>query len=614
MEFRKDIQVLRGFSVLFVVFYHLEIPGFSSGLLGVDIFFVISGYLMAMLVDKGSVVDFYKRRLRRLAPAYFVTVGVTAVVCALITVPVDFNQVLDQSIYSLFFSNNIGFWQQSSYFQKSDFNPLLNLWSLGVEVQFYIIAPFLLALLRPRPILLGLVILASIVSCVLVVGISPKTAFFHLPFRVWEFLIGASVAWYFSNLTVKNKPNNAINYVFLATLCLILIIPVTPVNSIAVLSHPGLSAMATCVVTALIIANRLPAKFTDSHAGRSLVVLGKYSYSIYLVHFPVIVLFNYSAFNGTILGYSNYSELGLLLFTILVLSIVLHHGVEVRKWLVFRSPKPYALLILLGLGVSTSSVLNAGRFNDQQNLVFSAWTDRSSFRCGKLFRVLNPSKRFCKISPEISQAKGNVLLVGSSHADAIKTKFASVYSSAGYNVYFYVNNRPLLSNSVTVSSVVKDAVELGVSSVVLHYHDTAFDDKLINNISELSEQLDKLAVQLALLSPVPTYEYHVPKYLYSVSANASTIGAKSLEQQRQENQLFWNHADSAKWENITILETANFLCPERTCLRISESGRPLYYDGSHLTLTGSDYLKQLFKQLVAKLDTSIVVSEVNLKQ
>ena len=142
--FRTDLQVLRGIALILVFFYHLKIYGFSNGYLGVDIFFVLSGYLMMYLGCNCTTLDFYKRRLKRLLPAYFFTIIVTTFVVTIIVLPVDANQRFSRIWFDLIGSSNIAFWLENSYFDSTDFKPLLNLWSLGLEFQFYLIAPFLL--------------------------------------------------------------------------------------------------------------------------------------------------------------------------------------------------------------------------------------------------------------------------------------------------------------------------------------------------------------------------------------------------------------------------------------------------------------------------------------
>jgi peptidoglycan/LPS O-acetylase OafA/YrhL len=138
-NYRQDIQILRGVSILLVVFYHLRIPGFKNGFVGVDIFFVISGYLMAQLYYPDRKFDFFIRRAKRLMPAYLSTIFLTILIGFLTLIPSDFKQLLDQTKASLFLIPNLYFWSQDSYFTGTQFNPLLNLWSLGVEFQFYLI-------------------------------------------------------------------------------------------------------------------------------------------------------------------------------------------------------------------------------------------------------------------------------------------------------------------------------------------------------------------------------------------------------------------------------------------------------------------------------------------
>lgn len=194
-DYRGDIQIFRALAVSLVLLFHLGIPGFNSGFLGVDIFFVISGYLMQKLhrSDHGFA-GFYARRARRLLPAYFATVLATGIAAFFITLPMDFAQVTEQMLFSVPFSSNIGFWLHNSYFHKAHFNPLLHLWSLGVEIQFYLLFPIIALICRDRRWLLILILLGSLALCLGLVMISPKTAFFMMPARLWQFALGMLAA------------------------------------------------------------------------------------------------------------------------------------------------------------------------------------------------------------------------------------------------------------------------------------------------------------------------------------------------------------------------------------------------------------------------------------
>ena len=143
MGYRKDIQIIRGISVLLVVLYHFDIVWFKSGFLGVDVFFVVSGFLMAVLYDSTRKREFFIKRMKRLLPAYFVTVLAVLLLSIIIVSPNEYNSIIKQVVYASVFIPNIGYWLQGSYFSKNYFNPLLHLWSLGVEIQFYLFLPLL---------------------------------------------------------------------------------------------------------------------------------------------------------------------------------------------------------------------------------------------------------------------------------------------------------------------------------------------------------------------------------------------------------------------------------------------------------------------------------------
>ncbi len=302
MEIRNDIQLLRGLAVFMVVLFHLQTPWFSNGFLGVDIFFVISGYLMAKLYNKNTVIGFYKRRLDRLFSGYIVTILSSLAVGYFILIPVDLSQLLDQSVAASLFASNLFYWNQNSYFDKAAFNPLLNLWSLSLEVQFYVLVPFLYRGIRNRPWALFLIFLLSITSCFIVQAISPKTAFFMMPFRVWEFLIGAWVAWYpATNFPWLEHHKRFFQILLLSLLSAFpFLVDLKPDATGTILyGHPALPSLVITLLTGAVIRIGIPSKLTTKGIGWALSRSGDASYSIYLVHFPVIVLCNYIPFGGT---------------------------------------------------------------------------------------------------------------------------------------------------------------------------------------------------------------------------------------------------------------------------------------------------------------------------
>src|SRR5262249_19571335 len=160
---------------------HLFPKYVPAGFLGVDIFFVLSGYLMSSLYGglTRSTLDTYAlSRSRRILPAYFAVLALIVVAAFFIVLPHDYNDVAKHALYSIALIPNIGFWADGSYFDKSIFRPALHFWSLGVELQFYLLFPIVVLLQRRRPMVLLALACLSLVACLFVVGIRPRYAFF----------------------------------------------------------------------------------------------------------------------------------------------------------------------------------------------------------------------------------------------------------------------------------------------------------------------------------------------------------------------------------------------------------------------------------------------------
>lgn len=279
MVYRRDIQILRGIAILFVLLFHLQAPGAGSGFLGVDVFFVISGFLMSCLYAPHGVAQFFARRARRILPAYFLTILATFAAAVIVTAPPELANVTTQALYATLLAPNLGYWAANSYFSKDIFTPLLHLWSVGVEVQFYVLVPFIALVARRSRFVLLLAILASLTISFLAIGISPKTAFFMLPFRLWEFLLGfAAAAW----LTHNGQPVLRAAPLAWLAVAVLLAAPFLGVDGDAlspVTGHPGLAALAVCLATSVLLTVGLPGVLTRSWPGAWLETLGKYSYS-----------------------------------------------------------------------------------------------------------------------------------------------------------------------------------------------------------------------------------------------------------------------------------------------------------------------------------------------
>lgn len=588
MQKRNDIQILRALAVIFVVLFHLEVAGIESGFLGVDVFFVVSGFLMAILYKTGETKKFFERRAKRLLPAYFTTVVITLIASIFIVLPSELGQVATQSIYSLFFANNFGFWMQNSYFSKTDFNPLLHLWSLGVEIQFYLIVPLLVWFFRKSKIFLPLILIVSFLSCIFIVGISPKTSFFITPLRIWEFLIGFVVAYYLTNKgDIKTQKYQWLGLIGLIILCAIPFINVDGQSLNRLEAHPSFYALLVCFATSLILGCGLPKILQESHLGKFLAKIGDYSYSIYLVHFPIIVLYLYEPFSGTILYPENYVDKAILLGLIIVASILMHKYVETRR--INSVGKVYATsLVSIFVLVAATKLSPSIIYNQNDQNIFAGLKDRAVYRCGKIIRITNPSAISCKINSESFDQ--SVLLVGNSHADSIKQAFAEVASTHKMNTYFMVSNTPLMDSSVTPKTLINEAIKLDIRHIVLHYKSKSLKVDTLEDVLQLAE---KKGIKVDLILPVPEYEDSIPKLLYLNQF-------KSINKQKylSENSEYFEKINMLKnqYQIFLIYDVHTVLC-QSECAVKNVDNKPYYFDSHHLTLTGAQQLKPVFERI-----------------
>lgn len=593
MEFRQDIQILRGIAVLFVVLFHLEIAGLASGFLGVDVFFVVSGFLMAILYKEGEVKKFFERRAKRLLPAYFATVGLTFFASLFLVLPSELGQVATQSIYSVFFANNIGFWMQNSYFSKSDFNPLLHLWSLGVEIQFYLITPILVWFFRKSKFLLPIALIGSLALCIFIVGISPKTSFFMMPLRVWEFLIGFMIATYLTvNGNIKYKNLSSIGLLGFLTLIAIPFLKVDGESLNRIYGHPSLYALIVCIATGLVIAFGIPKSLIKSKLGKIVAQIGNYSYSIYLVHFPIIVLYLYEPFSGTKLYPESYVDKFILLILIVVASILMHKFVELRRYNKIAKVYLVSFLAIICLTGITKIVPNF--YSEQQQNIFYGVKDRDTYRCGKIIRITDPTAISCKLNSE--DHSNSVLLVGNSHADSIKKVFSSVMDKNQYNTYFLVTNTPMMGNDLPPNQIINEAIKNKISWIFLHYKSDSLD---LNKLDELIEIAASKNIKITVVLPVPMYEYtdyyesSIPRALYK-SKDSNLTYSQYLSMNKE--LIDTVKKLQGKFTNFNYIETAQAFCNQYCSISTGDK-KPYYFDDDHLTLTGAEILRPTFDSI-----------------
>ncbi|MDB5437812.1 MAG: acyltransferase [Caulobacteraceae bacterium] len=354
--------------MLAVVFRHFGVPGFSGGFVGVDVFFVISGFLITELLCREvisgdfSIARFYARRIRRIAPALTVMLAVTAAVSAILLLPDDLARFGRSLATAAFGASNFTFWREAGYFGgASTSRPLLHTWSLGVEEQFYLLYPWLLAAMVRRGRGLTLLILLMVGALSIAAAQwamatrHADPAFYLLPFRAGELLCGG---------VLSLAPQTRSRFVSSAGVVGLLLI----LLSIAVYSErtpfPGLAALVPCVGATLVIWARGSGPAGWLLSRRAPVVIGKMSYSLYLWHWPILVLAGYYALGG--LGWIPKAAL-----------IAASLGIAALSWRFVEAPARRfppilwrmvlafapALIVLAGLGLILSESHGfAGRF------------------------------------------------------------------------------------------------------------------------------------------------------------------------------------------------------------------------------------------------------------
>jgi len=416
MKFRKDIQGLRAIAVLFVFIFHLSNTYLPGGFVGVDMFFVISGFLVTSIVyskikeKKFSILAFYKSRIKRIVPAYLIMLFITSIIVSIVFVNTDSYTFRKALFWTLLFGSNSHFASLDNYFGNSSFeNPLLHTWTLGVEMQFYLVLPILLLLIKNTKVLIiFLLISVFVLLSYSTYGIfhgGTDLMYFSLLSRMPEFLIGSLAAIVnLENFPSIKKKANALSTLgaILVLLSAVLFSKDTP--------FPGFTSLIPCLGTLAILVSS-SSKINSYLSNNILVFIGEISYSLYLWHWPVMALFRY---------YKNsymFTPAEVIIVIILTLSTSLLSYYFVEK--IFRQQKGMKFLIPFGTitGVVVAMVLLVPKINLKFNNLPLNFTSPS-------FGLESHGPTFVKVEHfgDISnQSHANeTLFIGDSHALCMK--------------------------------------------------------------------------------------------------------------------------------------------------------------------------------------------------
>ena len=608
--YKPAIDGLRAIAVIVVILFHLKITGFSGGYVGVDIFFVISGYLITLMLsaeldlEKFSLKNFYVRRVRRLAPALLVMLLVVLLVAVLTLKPQELNSFGLSLLWQSVSMQNIFFLAEGEYFVNSDYKPLLHTWSLAVEEQFYFFWPLFLIFLsrfqfKGRVFLLCTAIAFSFVMNLVFIALSPKASFFLAPTRAWQLAAGGLVALFEIRGVIRRALDVKV-YTFFGAGGLALV-GYSVVFLIDTNRFPGYLALVPSMGAMFLIlsANDLNNPIGAVLSARPIVLLGKVSYPLYLWHWPAIVAMRHFTAEPT---WESYSVVTLVT---LLLSVATYRYIEMpirsKKWL-SKTPHlvgfvggGFALLTAVGFHIWASDGASYRYEPAVRRFLVAPLQGRNS-RCGIVFKALNPRDSVCTLRAE-ANATQRVLLWGNSHADQWSGLFLSLASESGTALYLNSRNcRVTPDHDFCGSRIQKSILDFvesqHVTDVVLASTgygsygvlDSTFEEDLKFVVGRLHE----MRVRVWLVIDIPISDELNPVLSFERNPESPKLGSVRVEEymvtKLREKRLFESLVEI--YPGVRIIDPSVSLCDSKYCY----GGRDAviwYKDGGHLTDAGA---------------------------
>jgi peptidoglycan/LPS O-acetylase OafA/YrhL len=609
MKYRADIDGLRAIAVLAVVIFHIHglLPG---GFVGVDIFFVISGYLIGglILTDLSgvgfSLSQFYERRIRRIFPALFAMLAACAAVawfCLYPTALVDFAKSAAAVALS---GSNLYFWKTSDYFAGlAQSKPLLHTWSLGVEEQFYIVFPLVLIAARrfaPGRSRLILIVLAAVsVAASQATLLRSTSAAFYLPYsRAFELLIGSLVAAgaypTLSNRVVREAV--ALAGAVLMAWSLITMRADAP--------FPGMAALAPCLGAAMLIAAGRDGQTLPNLvlAAPPLVFIGLISYSLYLWHWPALVL---APHLFGLLEFSLWQKV-----TAVCAAFVL---ATLTWWLVERPFRRLpanrlavftaAILVVAAVvGLAASVILGKGfpaRFSPEVARLASYLGEPHDdyFRSGDCF--INNGRTYRDFKPRLCVQRrpdrSNLLLVGDSFGGHLWRGLSRALPTVNVMQVTAIGCKPTIRPAP--GQTAPECLKL-INDVYTRYLPRDGDVLVLAaswNVSDLPALADSLAwarvhgVGVIVVGPPPTYNGDLP-WLLATEVRMHRPGLAAAAQTVKTRDIDRRLSELAAAEGAQYASEVQALCTEQDCRRVTPGGAPMQFDAGHLTREGTDYV------------------------
>jgi len=611
LKHRTDIDGLRGLAVLAVFAGHLGLSAVPGGFVGVDVFFVISGFVIAQVVARRqaegtfSLIDFWERRTRRLLPAVLVVIAATTAMACFHMFPDELTRFAGSSLSTLGFAANLWFWRTIDYFAAPpDMHPLLHAWSLGVEEQFYILFPLvMLAAWRWLPRLVKpLLGVAALVSFGVGVWLARDhvSAGFYLPVgRAWELLLGVLLALGAIPTPKDRRVRSGMGLVGLGLVLWSMATyqPWTPM--------PGLAAVAPCLGALMLLAAGEDTPTGVLFSTPPLRFYGFISYSLYLWHWPLI------SFQRMLFGEQVGMPAAMAVFALAVLLAALSWRFVETPVRDRRDGLPTGRFYLVALAATLlvaapAAVILAtgglpGRFSPKVHAIAASAerTARRNEAC--LPNPDGPLTAWPAGCLDRAADRPNWLLMGDSHANHLWHGLARAHPEAN-----------LMQATVSGCRLTRTPAE-GASAQCRRLIAVLFDEELTRRppqrvylaglwrpgdeaaVAETLAWLKARRIEVLLIGPAPTYEQSLPRLL----ALAEHLGQPDLPGRRRlrdADAMEPVMARVAREGGVPYLSVMAAVCPARQCRATTPDGSPMQWDQGHFSRAGSAWTGERLRE------------------
>ncbi|WP_300453414.1 acyltransferase family protein [Accumulibacter sp.] len=634
--YRPEIDGLRALAVLPVILFHAGIPGFGGGYVGVDIFFVISGFLITSIIlaerqsGRFSLVAFYERRARRILPALFLVMLVSLLAAWFLLMPKQFKEFGQSLVAVSIFGSNVLFWLTSGYFDAAaEEKPLLHTWSLGVEEQYYLLFPLLVMLIwrlgrRRQMAVLSAVLLASLAWSV---WLQPRDAlanFFLAPSRAWELLIGSLLAFVSQTQPLHQRVSKSVAQLLsLLGLALIAAAVFCFGSETAV---PGLPALLPTLGTALVLGYAGPATLAGRVLSlRTVVGVGLLSYSAYLWHQPLFAFARLCLMEqpgGGMFAALSVLSLVLAYFTWRYVEVPLRNRRRIGRRAIFVLSFAGSLSFIgVGLLAHAGQGLPSRLDGATRRLAATAVPSPMRADCDTRGRSFRDPREACRyFGADIRWA-----VLGDSHGIEPAYALAEVLRASQQGVLHlsFSGCPPALLSVVGLPgctawqnrAIERIEGDAGIENVLVVFrynqhwfgnqldgyprlpdgglridgHDAAASRELLwHNFEALLARLQRAGKRVFVMGPIPELGRSVQKHLFaSRFADSHFERGTSIGYFQARSEYIHARLRSLPWsERLIELDPARQLCDASFCYAVLD-GAAMYYDDNHLSLDGA---------------------------